>query len=324
MEYRRLGKSGIKVSEISLGTWLTYGKTVEIESAKQCFKTAYEHGVNFFDTADIYATGESEKVVGDILQDYNRSDIVLGTKTFFPMSQNVNNRGLSRKHIIESCNASLKRLKTDYIDLYQCHRYDTESELEEVISAMDDLIKQGKILYWGVSQWSAVQICDANHLSRFYNKSKPVSNQPVYNMLNRSLEVDVMSLCEREGMGLVVWSPLAEGVLTGKYSGGNIPKDSRAANDNANMFIKNRLNPEKLSKVDKLIPIAKELGLSMPQLALAWCLRRKELSSAIIGASKPEQVIDNVKASGVKLTDEILNKIEEILDNAPKDQYADY
>lgn len=324
MEYRRLGKSGIKVSEISLGTWLTYGKTVEIESAKQCFKTAYEHGVNFFDTADIYATGESEKVVGDILQEYNRSDIVLGTKTFFPMSQNVNNRGLSRKHIIESCNASLKRLKTDYIDLYQCHRYDTESELEEVISAMDDLIKQGKILYWGVSQWSAVQICDANHLSRFYNKSKPVSNQPVYNMLNRSLEVDVMSLCEREGMGLVVWSPLAEGVLTGKYSGGNIPQDSRAANDNANMFIKNRLNPEKLSKVDKLIPIAKELGLSMPQLALAWCLRRKELSSAIIGASKPEQVIDNVKASGVKLTDEILNKIEEILDNAPKDQYADY
>lgn len=324
MEYRRLGKAGIKVSEISLGTWLTYGKTVEVDAAKQCFKTAYEHGVNFFDTADIYATGESEKVVGDILQDYNRSDIVLGTKVFFPMSQNVNNKGLSRKHIIESCNASLKRLKTDYIDLYQCHRYDTESELEEVIAAMDDLIKQGKILYWGVSQWSAVQICDANHLSRFHNKSKPVSNQPVYNMLNRSLEVDVMSLCEREGMGLVVWSPLAEGVLTGKYSGGNIPQDSRAANDGANMFIKNRLNPEKLSKVDKLIPIANELGLSMPQLALAWCLRRKELSSTIIGASKPEQVIDNVKASGVKLSDEVLNKIEEILDNSPKDQYADY
>ncbi|MFN8575488.1 MAG: aldo/keto reductase family protein [Candidatus Sericytochromatia bacterium] len=324
MEYRRLGKTGIKVSEVSLGTWLTYGKTVEIESAKQCFKTAFEHGVNFFDTANIYAYGESEKVVGNILQDFNRSDIVLGTKVYFPMSQKVNDRGLSRKHIMESCNASLKRLKTDYIDLYQCHRYDTQSELEEVISAMDDLVKQGKVLYWGVSQWSAVQICDANHLSRFYNKTKPVSNQPVYNMLNRSLEVDVMSLCEREGMGLVVWSPLAEGVLTGKYSGGKIPEDSRAANTNSNMFIKNRLSSEKLEKVDQLVNIAKELEISMPQLALAWCLRRPELSSVIIGASKPEQVIDNVKASGIKLTDEVLDKIENILNNAPRDQYADY
>jgi voltage-dependent potassium channel beta subunit len=324
MEYRRLGKAGIKVSEVSLGTWLTYGKTVEIEAAKQCFKTAFEHGVNFFDTADIYANGESEKVVGDILQDFNRSDIVLGTKTYFPMSQKVNDRGLSRKHIMESCNDSLKRLKTDYIDLYQCHRYDTESELEEVISAMDDLVKQGKILYWGVSQWSAIQICDATHLSKFYNKTKPVSNQPVYNMLNRSLEVDVMNICEREGMGLVVWSPLAEGILTGKYSGGKIPDDSRAANSNSNMFIKNRLGSEKLAKVDQLIPIAKELNISMAQLALAWCLRRKELSSVIIGASKSEQVIDNVKASGLKLPEDVLNKIENILDNAPRDQYSDY
>lgn len=324
MEYRRLGKAGIKVSEVSLGTWLTYGKTVEIESAKQCFKTAFDHGINFFDTANIYAYGESEKVVGDILQDFNRSDIVLGTKVFFPMSQKINDRGLSRKHIMESCNASLKRLKTDYIDLYQCHRYDTQSELEEVISSMDDLVKQGKILYWGVSQWSAVEICDASHLSRFYNKYKPVSNQPVYNMFNRSLEVDVMKLCEREGMGLVVWSPLAEGILTGKYSGGKIPEDSRAANPTSNMFIKNRLSPQLLEKVDQLSNIAKELNISMPQLALAWCLRRPELSSVIIGASKPEQVIDNVKASGIKLTDEVLNKIEDILNNAPRDQYANY
>lgn len=324
MEYRRLGKAGIKVSEVSLGTWLTYGKTVETEAAKQCFKTAFEHGVNFFDTADVYATGESEKVVGDILQDFTRSDIVLGTKVFFPMGQNINNRGLSRKHIMESCDASLKRLKTDYIDLYQCHRYDTETELEEVISAMDDLVKQGKILYWGVSQWSAVQICDASHISKFQNKARPMSNQPVYNMLNRSLEVDVMDLCAREGMGLVVWSPLAEGVLTGKYSGGNIPQDSRAANSESNNFIKNRLTQDKLAKVDQLANVAKELGISMPQLALAWCLRRKELSSVIIGASKPEQVIDNVKASGIKLSDDVLEKIESILDNKPKEQYADY
>ncbi|MFN4152275.1 MAG: aldo/keto reductase, partial [Candidatus Sericytochromatia bacterium] len=243
---------------------------------------------------------------------------------FFPMSKNPNNRGLSRKHIMESCEASLKRLKTDYIDLYQCHRYDTETELEETISAMDDLVKQGKILYWGVSQWSAVQICDAAHLSRFHNKTKPVSNQPVYNMLNRSLEVDVMSLCEREGMGLVVWSPLAEGVLTGKYSKGNIPSDSRAANDQSNIFIKNRLTEEKLNKVDQLVPIAKELGLNMAQLALAWCLRRPELSSVITGASRVEQVLDNVKASGVVIPQDVLDTIDEILDNEPVDQYADY
>lgn len=324
MQYRRLGKSGIKVSEVSLGTWLTYGKTVEQDAAKQCFRTAFEQGVNFFDTANIYAYGASETVVGEILKDFTRSDLVLGTKVYFPMSQKVNDRGLSRKHIRESCEASLKRLGTDYIDLYQCHRYDTESELEEVISAMDDLVKQGKIIYWGVSQWSAVQICDAAHLSRHHNKAKPQSNQPVYNMLNRSLEVDVMDLCEREGMGLVVWSPLAEGVLTGKYSGGSIPDDSRAANDQSNFFIKNRLTPEKLDKVDRLKPIAGELGLTMSQLALAWCLRRKELSAVITGASRPEQVIDNVKASGFIIPDDVLALIEEILDNVPREQYADY
>ncbi len=324
MEYRRLGKAGARVSEVSLGTWLTYGKTVEKDAAKECFKTAFEHGVNFFDTADIYATGESEKVVGEILKDFTRSDIFLGTKVYFPMSKKPNDRGLSRKHIIESCEKSLKRLGTDYIDLYQCHRYDTETELEEVIATMDDLVKQGKVLYWGVSQWSAVQICDAVHLSKYHNKNKPMSNQPVYNMLNRSLEVDVMDLCHREGMGLVVWSPLAEGVLTGKYSGGKVPQDSRAANDQSNMFIKSRLSSDKLEKVDKLMPIAQELGLNMAQLALAWCLRRKELSSVIIGASKPQQVIDNVKASGVKIPDDILAKIELILDNAPREQYSDY
>ncbi|MFN8672048.1 MAG: aldo/keto reductase family protein [Candidatus Sericytochromatia bacterium] len=324
MLYRSLGKSGIKVSEISLGTWLTYGKTVEKNAAKECFKTAFENGVNFFDTADIYAYGESEKVVGEIIQDFTRSDLVLGTKVFFPMSKNPNNKGLSRKHIIESCNASLKRLKTDYIDLYQCHRYDPETQLEEVISAMDFLVNQGKILYWGVSQWSAIQICDAGHISKYIGKSRPVSNQPVYNMFNRSLEGEVMNICDRDGLGIVVWSPLAEGVLTGKYKGGNIPSDSRAANDQANAFIKNRLKPDKLEKVDKITEIAKELNLSMSQLALAWCLRKKEISSAITGASKPEQVIENIKASGVKIPQLAFDRIERILNNAPLDQYADY
>ena len=324
MQYRRLGNAGIKIREISLGTWLTYGKTIEIDAAKSCFKTAFDNGINFFDTANIYAYGESEKVVGEIVKDFTRSDLVLGTKVYFPMSQKINDKGLSRKHIMESCDASLKRLGTDYIDLYQCHRYDTETELEEVLTAMHDLVNQGKILYWGVSQWSAVQICDASHLSKYYAKTKPQSNQPVYNMLNRSLEIDVMNLCEREGIGLVVWSPLAEGVLTGKYCGGRIPEDSRAANEKANFFIKNRLSAEKLEKVEKLVPIAQELGLTMSQLALAWCLRKKELTSVITGASKPQQVIDNVKASGIKIPDDVLERIERILMNAPKDQYAEY
>lgn len=324
MQYRRLGKAGVRVSEISLGTWLTYGKTVEKEKAKECFKAAFELGVNFFDTADIYANGESEKVVGEIIQDFNRNDLFLGTKVYFPMSKSPNNKGLSRKHIIESCENSLKRLQTDYIDLYQCHRYDSETELEEVISAMDDLVKQGKVLYWGVSQWSAVQICDSVHISKYMNKTKPSSNQPVYNMLNRSLEVDVMNVCDRDGLGIVIWSPLAEGVLTGKYSNGVIPSDSRAGNDQSNTFIKHRLTTEKLAKVDQLTLVAKELGLTMSQLALAWCLRRKEISSAIIGASRPEQVAENVKASGVKIPEDVLTKIESILGNAPIDQYSDY
>ncbi len=325
MEYRKLGKSGIKISEVSLGTWLTYGNSVEKNVAKACFKAAFDNGVNFFDTADIYSKGGSELVVGEILQSFNRKDIVLGTKVFFPMSESINDRGLSRKHIIESCNLSLKRLKTDYIDLYQCHRYDVETELEEVIFAMDDLIKQGKILYWGVSQWNAIQICDAVHLSRLNNRTKPRSNQPVYNMLNRSIEIDVMNLCDRDGIGLIVWSPLAEGVLTGKYSNCNIPKNSRAANEQSNKFIKNRLTPSNLEKVDKLKPIAQELGLTMSQLALTWCLRKKEISCVITGASKPEQIIENVKASGIKISDDTLNKIELILDNKPiVDQYSDY
>ena len=324
MKYRKLGRAGIKISEVSLGTWLTYGNSVEKNVAKACLKAAIENGINFFDTADNYAKGESESVVGEVLEEFNRQDIILGTKVFFPMSEKINDNGLSRKHIIESCNSSLKRLKTDYIDLYQCHRYDPETELEEIISVMDDLIKQGKILYWGVSQWSAIQICDTAYLSRFYTKTPPRSNQPVYNMLNRSLEIDVMSLCEREGIGLIAWSPLAEGILTGKYSGFKVPKDSRAANLQSNKFIKNRLTSNNLDKVDKLIPIAQELGLTLAQLALAWCLRRKELSCVITGASKPDQITENVKAAGVKIHEDILNKIELILDNSPIDQYSDY
>lgn len=312
MKYRKLGKEGIRVSEISLGSWLTYGKSVDNNMAYECLKVAIDNGINLIDTADIYNYGEAELFLGDSLKNFNRSDIVLATKSFFPMSKNINDRGLSRKHIIESCNKSLQRLKTDYIDIYQCHRFDTDIEIEELISAMDDLRRMGKILYWGVSEWSALQICDTVHTSRYYNKIRPSSNQPSYSMLNRYIEDEVIPLCKREGLGLIVFSPLAEGVLSGKYNNG-IPKNSRASNDDTNFFIKNKLTDENISKVNKLTIIAKELNITMSQLALAWCLRKEEISSAIIGASKPEQIIENIKASDILLEEDILNRIEEII-----------
>lgn len=314
MKYRRLGKAGIKISEVSLGSWLTYGKSIDKNTAYECIKTALENGINLIDTADIYNYGQSESTLGEILKEFKRSDLVLATKVFFPMSQNINDRGLSRKHIIESCNKSLKRLQTDYIDLYQCHRFDNEVELEELISAMDDLVRMGKILYWGVSEWTALQICDSVHISRYYNKTKPSSNQPVYNMLNRYIENEVMPLCKREGIGLIVFSPLAEGILTGKYNNG-IPKNSRASNSNINMFIKNKLTEENINKVRKLTHIADNLGTTMSQLALAWCLRKEEITSVIIGASNPNQIIENIKSIEISLESSILNKIEDILEN---------
>ncbi|GIW23211.1 MAG: voltage-gated potassium channel [Candidatus Sericytochromatia bacterium] len=313
MKYRRLGKSGIKVSEISLGSWLTYGKSVDNDLAYQCVKTAIDNGINLIDTADIYNYGQSEIVLGEILKNFKRSDIVLATKTFFPMSQNINDRGLSRKHIIESCNKSLKRLQTDYIDLYQCHRFDYEIEIEELISTMDDLVKMGKILYWGVSEWSALQICDTVHTAKYLNKTKPSSNQPVYNMLNRYIEDEIIPLCKRDGLGLIVFSPLAEGILTGKYNNG-IPQDSRANKNNINMFIKNKLTEENINKVRKLTNIANELGVTMSQLALSWCLRKEEITSTIIGASNPNQILENIKAVDIELDNSVLNTIEDILE----------
>src|SRR3954469_8242153 len=217
MNYRHLGASGLRVSEIALGSWLTYGGTVEDDSAVACIHRAFEQGVNFFDTANVYRRGEAEKVVGRARAGIDRDDYVLATKVYFPMGEGPNDRGLSRKHIMEQCNASLRRLGTDYIDLYQCHRYDTETPLEETLRALDDLVSQGKVLYVGVSEWSATQISDAVYMAREYNLDRIVSNQPIYNMLTRYIERDVIPLCEREGIGQVVFSPLAQGILTGKY-----------------------------------------------------------------------------------------------------------
>jgi aryl-alcohol dehydrogenase-like predicted oxidoreductase len=315
VNYRRLGKQGVKVSEVSLGSWLTYGGATEDAIATACIEKAYDLGINFFDTANVYARGKSEEAVGKALKPYLRDSYVLATKVFFPMGDGPNDRGLSRKHIFEQCHLSLKRLGTDYIDLYQCHRYDVETPLDETLMALDDLTRQGKILYYGVSQWSAVQIADAVHRTRQLGLHPVSSNQPVYNALNRGLENDVMPLCGREGIGLVVYSPLAQGLLTGKYKPGQpLPEDSRAADPSQNMFLNNGvLDQQLLEKVQKLIPIAERNSLSLSQLALAWCLRRPEVSSVIIGASKPAQVEDNAGASGVKLSDADIAEIDATL-----------
>ena len=315
MQYRRLGASGLKVSEVCLGSWLTYGNATEDQTAEQCIDRAYELGINFFDTANVYARGKSEEVVGRALRKYPRDSDVVATKVFFPMNDGPlpNNKGLSRKHIMEQAEASLKRLGLEYIDLYQCHRYDTETPLEETLRALDDLVSQGKALYTGFSQWSAPQIADAVHFQEKHNLDRFVSSQPYYNMLGRDIEKDVIPVCEREGIGQIVYSPLAQGLLTGKYKPGQpLPADSRAADPKQNQFLNSgKLDDAKLEQIQKLVPIAEELGISMPQLALAWCLRQPNVSSVIIGASKPSQVDDNAGASGVTLSQETLKAIDE-------------
>ena len=319
MKYRHLGKYGVKVSEVALGSWLTYGGATEDEAARACIEKAYDLGINFFDTANVYVRGKSEEVVGKALAPYVRGSYFLATKVYFPMGDGPNDRGLSRKHIFEQCHLSLKRLGTDYIDLYQCHRYDSETPLEETLVALDDLARQGKILYAGVSEWSAAQITHACDYIRGNSLHPLVSNQPYYSLLGRSIENEVIPVCEREGIGQVVFSPLAQGVLTGKYKPGQpVPEGSRAADPTQNMFLNGgNLDQATLQGVQKLAPIAEGLGLSMAQLALAWCLRQKNVSSVIIGASKPAQVEDNAGASGVTLSSETLAAIDEALAGVP-------
>ncbi len=314
MEYRRLGNSGLKVSQLGLGSWLTYGGMVEDQTAEACIDKAYELGINFFDTANIYRRGGAEVVVGRALSKYPRESFVLATKAFWPMAEGPNDRGLSRKHIFEQVHASLKRLNVDYIDLWQCHRYDTETPLEETLRAIDDLITQGKILYAGVSEWSAVQISDALHIADVKNIDRIISNQPQYSMLERYIEKDILPLCEREGVGQVVWSPLAQGVLTGKYKKGQpIPQNSRANDPSAINMMKNFLSDESLDRVDQLEKVAQEKGCSLPAMALAWVLRQPNVASAILGASKPQQIEENVKALDVTFTQDELDNIDAIL-----------
>jgi aryl-alcohol dehydrogenase-like predicted oxidoreductase len=314
MRYRRLGAAGVKVSEISLGSWLTYGGHVEDAAAEACVHRAYELGVNLFDTADVYRRGEAERVVGRALSRYERTSYVLATKVYFPMGEGPNDRGLSRKHVVESCDASLKRLGTDYIDLYQCHRYDADTPLDETLRALDDLVSAGKVLYVGVSEWSAAQLDDAGALAEKLILRPLASNQPQYSLLWRRIEDEVIPLSERLGIGQIVWSPLAQGVLTGKYQPGQAtPRDSRAGHPDpqTSQFVRLFMRDDILESVQRLRPIADGLGVTMAQLALAWVLRQPNVASAIIGASRPEQVDDNCAASGLELPPDALLAIDE-------------
>jgi len=311
MNYRKLGGSGLKVSEISLGSWLTYGGYVERENAENAIKTAYELGINFFDTANVYERGAAEELVGKVLKDYPRESYVLATKVFWPMGDGPNDRGLSRKHVMEQAHASLKRLGHDYIDIYYCHRYDPETPIYETLRAIDDLIRQGKVLYAGVSEWQASQIAEAVGAADRYLLDRIVVNQPKYNMFERYIEKEVIPVSERSGIGQVVFSPLAQGLLTGKYtSASDIPQDSRAAKLE---WMRKGITEEKIAQVKGLAGVAAELGVSVGNLALAWILRQGNVASALIGASRPEQVTENAKASGLVLSEDVLARIEEIL-----------
>jgi aryl-alcohol dehydrogenase-like predicted oxidoreductase len=312
MEFRRLGRSGLQVSEISYGNWLTHGSQVEAEQATACVKEALEVGITTFDTADAYAGTKAETILGDALKGVRRESYELFTKVFWPTGDGANDRGLSRKHILESCHASLRRLQTDHVDLYQAHRFDHSTPLEETLRAFDDLVRAGKVMYVGVSEWKASEIAQALHLAEAMGLDKLVSNQPQYSALYRVIEGEVVPLCEREGVSQIVWSPIAQGVLTGKYLPGQpVPEGSRATDATGSGFMKALLKDDVLARVQELKPLAAEAGLSMAQLAVGWVLCNPNVASAIVGASRPEQVRDNATATA--LPAELKARVDEIL-----------
>lgn len=312
MKTRRLGNSGLRVSEISLGSWLTLGSSVDMDATQEMVQAAYDLGIHFFDTADVYANGAAEEALGRALRSIPRPYVVIATKCFFPMSEHPNDRGLSRKHVLESIEGSLRRLGTDYVDLHQCHRADADTPLEETVGAYSDAIRQGKVLYWGVSEWSAETITEACRIADATGGIRPISNQPNYSIMRRGIEAEVLPTSRHEGLGQVVFSPLGQGVLTGKYSGGARPSGSRAMDESRNHWIKSYLEESALEKVDLLKPLADGLGISMAQLALAWCLRHNSVASVIIGATKIRQLEDNAKASGLAIPDEVVTLIDAI------------
>ncbi|MGK7370637.1 MAG: potassium channel beta subunit family protein [Candidatus Halalkalibacterium sp. M3_1C_030] len=324
MEYRFLGRSGLKVSALSFGSWVTFGKQIDEDIAHDSMKAAYDAGVNFFDNAEVYASGKSETMMGNIIQKtgWKRSDLVLSTKIFWG-GEGPNDQGLSFKHIKEGTEAALKRLQTDYVDLIFCHRPDKHTPIEETVWAMNQVIKEGKALYWGTSEWTAEQIRQAYDIARREHLRPPLMDQPQYNMFHRDkVEREFARLYDEIGLGTTIWSPLASGLLTGKYNDG-VPDDSRLAMEDYDWLREQLLETEsgrqKLKKVKELAPIAEGLDISMPQMALAWCLKNKDVSTVITGASKPKQVKENMKAIDAvdKLDDEVMARIEDVLENKP-------
>ncbi len=312
MRLRQLGDSDLHVSEISLGSWLTYGGGVEDDRARACVDAAFDSGINFIDTANVYAIGAAESFLGDVLKSRPRDSYVLATKLYFPMDDE--NQGLSREQVLKQIDASLERLQTEYVDLYQCHRYDSRTPLEETMEALDEVVRAGKTRYIGFSEWSADQIQASLDLSREHGWAKFVSSQPQYSLLHREPERDVIPLCRANGSSQIVWSPLGQGVLTGKYRpGAELPEGSRARSERMGRMMGDKLAEHVLERVQRLVPIAERLGISMAQLALAWVLREENVASAIVGASRPEQVRDNASASGIELDEETLTEIDRAL-----------
>jgi len=315
MEYRHLGRSGLKVSEITYGNWVTHGVQVDDATAHATIHAALDAGITSFDTADVYAGTRAEAVMGDALEGQRREGLEIFTKVYWPTGPGMNDRGLSRKHIMESCNASLRRLHTDYVDLYQAHRFDYDTPIEETLRAFDDLVRQGKVLYVGVSEWTADQIREAVQVAAEMGFDRIVSNQPQYSMLWRVIEDRVVPACEAAGISQIVWSPIAQGVLTGKYLPGQpAPTGTRAteSEEGANMIAR-WLRDDVLTAVQGIMPIASDLGLTPAQLAIAWVLANPNVASAIVGASRPDQIADNVKAAGVTLEPDVLAAIDAVL-----------
>jgi aryl-alcohol dehydrogenase-like predicted oxidoreductase len=310
MRTRRLGRSGLEVSEVALGSWLTLGSSVDRSDTQKIVRRAFDLGINLFDTADVYARGAAELTLREALSGLSRHHVVIATKAFFPMSDRPNDRGLSRKHLFESVEGSLRRLGTDYVDLHQCHRPDPDTPLEETVGAYEDLIRQGKVLYWGISEWSGEEIAGACRAADARAGYRPISSQPQYSILRRGLEREVLPVCRREGLGQLVWSPLAQGVLTGKYREGRRPEGTRAVDPERGVFMQDLLRDDVVERVQELSPLADGIGVSLAQLSLAWCLREPSIASVIVGVTRVEQLEENVRASDLELSDDVLERID--------------
>ncbi len=323
MQYKNLGKTGLPISRLSFGSWITFGNQIQDGISERLMDIAYDYGVNFFDNAEVYAAGESERVMGAILKKktWSRDSYIVSSKAFFGAGAKVpTQKGLNRKHLVEACNQALQRLQVDYLDLYFCHRPDKTTPIEETVWTMHQLIMQGKILYWGTSEWSAQEIMEAHMVARQYNLIAPVMEQPQYNLLHRQkFEVEYAQLYKTVGLGTTIWSPLASGLLTGKYNAG-VPENSRLQREELNWLSERLLQEENIKKVASLGVLAKELGTTLPLLAIAWCLKNENVSTVILGATKEQQLIENLKALETEtlLNEEVMQRIESIVNNAPE------